>query len=120
MFSRVVPLLLCVALLPHVTGCSGYKTEKLAPASFDPARGTLVGITTSGGQEIRFDEAAEVRRDTVYATVHGAPFVIPVGEVQRAWVREPDEGRTAVRSFGLLAGMVIVALGVGAILGALY
>jgi hypothetical protein len=116
MCRRAVPVVCCVALLMHVTGCSGYKTEKLAPARFHSARSTLVGITTVDGREIRFDRAAQILDDTVSGTVRGAPFLIPVGEVRQAWVRTPDEGKTAVRSFAILAGMLGLGLGVAAIL----
>lgn len=115
MFRRAVSLALCVALLPQLA-CSVWSTEKLSPARYAPGRGLLVGVTTKAGDEVRFDEAARVRSDTVFAQVQGQGATYPLADLSELWVQVRDQGKAATRSFGILAGMAVLGLAVGAVL----
>jgi hypothetical protein len=88
----------------------------------DPNEGNLIGITTTSGDTVMFDEtkprsaagvmvpAPHVVRDTVWAAVGGQPYKLPVSDVQRYWIRFPSTGRT-VGLVAAVAGGTLIALG---------
>ena len=120
MFRRSVAAVLCATmLLPTVIGCSVMTTEKLTPTRFSPGRGMVVGVTTTAGQDVKFDRPAHVRSDTVFAEVQGARNVYPLEKVSQVWVEVRDQGKAATRSLVILSGMVALGLIGGAILKSL-
>jgi hypothetical protein len=100
-------------------GCSVMTTEKLSPARFAPGRGAVIGVTTTQGQDVKFDRPAHVRSDTVFGEVRGARNVFPLKSLSQVWVEHRDQGKAASRSMAILGGMVVLGLIGGAILKSL-
>src|SRR5262245_21619554 len=109
---------LVFTLLIPVTDCKVTKTVRLDPSVVkDPQKEKIVGVTTTEGQDARFDPSgATVRGDTLLASVNGAPYQITLDRVQRYWVerRETSKARTiglvAAVSVGAFATLVVIAL----------
>lgn len=99
----ILLIVLCAATLP---GCQVEKTRKLLPAEIrDPQTETIVGVTTTDGRAISFDDpGARIRDQRLLAETDGTPVDLPLSEVQRFWVlrKETSTWRTA----GLIAGAV--------------
>ncbi len=80
-----------------------------------PIKSSPVGVTTRSSTVVAFDRsaAAYITGDTVYASVHGAPYRIPLADVQRVSVVRVDKAMSLLVTVGLV-GIVVVALAEGA------
>jgi hypothetical protein len=107
---RFLVATLIFTLLIPLTDCKVTKTVKLDPAVVkEPGKEKIVGITTTDGQDVRFDPSgATVRGDTLKATVHGAPYQINLDRVQRFWVERKETSKA--RTIGLIAGVTVGAI----------
>ena len=67
----------------------------------------IVGVTLGSGEEVRFDRRAptHLAHDTLYATVAGEPYGVPLAHVERVWVLRTNAGLTVLKSAGVLAGL---------------
>lgn len=128
--SLVRPLatLLLVPLIAHLSGCYVHNPVPREEVE-DPAEVRIAGVTTVRGDTVMFDQSKmnpsrggqpsprvpTVRADTLFATVEGESYRLPVDQVQRYWIRTVSTGRT----IGLVAGVVGGAfLALGAIVAA--
>jgi len=68
----------------------------------------IIGVTTSAGSSIAFEEPGWIGPNGVEGTVGNAVRVIPLDSVQRVWVRRTDAGMTTIAVLG-----IAVAVGVG-------
>lgn len=124
MFYRAVSVVLLLALLPQVTGCTVRRTDRVQVDELEPpVTEEIAGVTTKAAREVEFDRAersrprARISNDTIYATVDGQPFSIAMDEISHVWLRRRDPGGSIVASFFLAVGIVA---GVGLIAAAIY
>ncbi len=93
------------------------------PASITPSqlrsaldsRPPIEGVTTANGDTVPFDPGGDayVTRDTLFATVSGNPFRLPVQSAREVWVRRKDQASSTVLSVAVTALLVLpVALGI--------
>jgi hypothetical protein len=89
-----------------------------ALTTYPGAHERIVGVTSVKGVAIEFDRGAPAyaARDTVFGTVHGAPYQIAVSDVQRIWVSRTDVALTTVASIGAVVGVVALVVGVVAVI----
>jgi hypothetical protein len=87
-----------------------------------PTRSSPVGVIMRAGDQVEFDRGAAVHfaRDSVFASVHGAPFRIALNDVQRvAVVRAATPLLVAYGLVGIAVGVGLMAFllrgGVGAV-----
>jgi hypothetical protein len=82
---RLISLLLLLAYLPQVSSC--YKTAKVEPSRVEPGgREPVAGVTRIGGQQVRFDAAGSLERDSVHGQVGGEAVAISLDSVDKVWV----------------------------------
>ena len=107
--QRPLALLLTAVLFFLNTGCMVNKIRKLDVIQVpQPLQERLVGITTKAGQEVRFDApGGTLTLEKIEGKVKGAPYTAAMQDVQRLWVER--RGLSAVRTVGLVAGIVVVA-----------
>ncbi|MBV9084807.1 MAG: hypothetical protein JOZ62_19185, partial [Acidobacteriaceae bacterium] len=98
-------LAVSVVFLLAFTSCKVTKVEHLPAASVPrPANEKIVGITTTAGQDVRFDApGASVSGATLHASVSAKPYEISLSEIQRFWVERKEISK--VRTIGLVAGV---------------
>lgn len=117
MMKRAVSMLLIVVLLPHFTGCTVHRTDRVGPTDLErPIADEIVGVTTADGEEVEFDReyAATVANDSIYAVVDGERRVIPMGQVSHVWLKRTDAGASAAVTVLLVLGIAAVVVGVAA------
>jgi hypothetical protein len=126
---RQIALALLVLILPQLTGCKVWRTRQLDPREV-PATTTerIVGVTTVSGQEVQLDAPprnprarpaplvvpipAQIRNDTLFGSVQGTPYLIPIDSVQRVWVDRVDSELSALATFGAVVGVISIAAAV--------
>ncbi|HEY8258801.1 MAG TPA: hypothetical protein VIG08_14180 [Gemmatimonadales bacterium] len=111
--QRPIALILLPFSLFYSTGCSSVHKVPSVEAE-PPTRDHLVGVTTTAGNDIKFDETGAIRGDTVYATAKKASVAIPVDSVQRWWLKRSDAGKTVLAVLGVVAGVALVAIVIAA------
>src|SRR5262245_38539526 len=107
---------LVFSLLIPLADCKVKKTVRLDPSVVkEPEREKIVGVTTTDGQDVRFDSSgARVNGNALQASVNGAPYQITLDRVQRLWVerKELSKARTIGLIAGVTAGAFIAAVGI--------
>jgi hypothetical protein len=93
-----------------MAACSAMHRVEVAGPAAPAALGDIVGITTSAGVEVNFDEPASLHGGRLVATVGNKPYEIASTDIQRYWVKTST--RSTARTIGLVAG---VAIGVAAV-----
>src|SRR5262245_12814411 len=80
---RLLIVVLVFTLLIPLTDCKVTKTVRLDPSLVkQPEKEKIVGITTTDGQDIRFDPILPtVSGNTLHTSVNGAPFQITLDRV---------------------------------------
>src|SRR5262245_63287797 len=96
---------LVFTLLIPITDCKVTKTVRLDPSVVkEPGKEKIVGITTTDGQDVRFDSSgATVRGDTLLASVNGAPYQITIDRVQRLGIERKEKSKA--RTIGISTGV---------------
>lgn len=114
--NKIISLITVFALLIQVSGCSVRKVQRVNTSDLpNPAVEKIVGITTKAGAEVGFDPpGAVVQNSKLEAKVNKKPYEISIDQVERFWV-ERREHSTA-RTIGLVAALVVGAIGVAAII----
>ena len=85
-----------------------------AAAMMEPLQRNVVGVATTSGLDLQFTSGRPVAiaQDTLYATVRGSAYKIPLAQVQGVRVLGVHVGRSLLKSFGLAAlvtaGLAIV------------
>jgi hypothetical protein len=104
---RFLIVTLIFTLLIPLADCKVKKTVRLDPSvAPEPGKEKIVGVTTSDGQDVRFDSGgATVRGDTLQASVNGAPYQITLDRVQRYWIERTETSKA--RTIGLIAGVTV-------------
>ena len=74
----------------------------------------VVGVTLADGRDVRFDRGtpSTVVHDSLFSMVEGAPYAVPVSDVQRIWLEKIDPMRTTLLVIGTSAAVFAVALGI--------
>ncbi len=117
MFNRAISVVLLLALLPQLTGCSVRRTDRVPVEEVEPpVTEEIAGVTTNAAREVEFDRAersrprARISNDTIYASVDGQPFSIAMDEVSHVWLRRRDTAGSIVASFFVGVGIVVAAV----------
>ena len=109
--KQAMAMLLAVLLFLG-PGCYNRKVQRVPPADVPrPETEKIVGVTTIKGEDVSFDRSgATITNGTLHASVHKAPYELPLDQVQRLWVerKELSKGRT----IGLVAAVVVGTLGI--------
>lgn len=110
--QRLLALLTLPLFMIEATGCS-HVVEKPAAEVTPTEKDELVGVTTLGGRQVKFDGAGTVRNDTVHALSDSHWVVVPVDSVQRWWFSRPNP-------VAIGAGVVVISAGVVLLMGELF
>jgi len=106
--------LLGLVLVPQLTGCIAVHTVTLLPRAELRPQDLLDarGVTTTSGPGARFDRNAPVwiARDTLFATVGGAPFRVALADVRQAWVPRPNIAASVAVTSVVVVPIVLVSL----------
>ena len=90
--NRLISLLLLLAYLPQISGC--HRTSKVEPTEVEPVgMEPVAGVTRLSGEQVRFDGAGSVGRDSVFGQVDGAAVAIPLDSIEKVWVTREREVR---------------------------
>jgi len=102
---RLLIVSLVFTLLIPLTDCKVTKTVRLDPSLVkEPEKEKIVGVTTTDGQDIRFDKTgATLSGNTLQSSVNGAPYQITLDRVQRYWVERKETSKA--RTIGLIAAV---------------
>lgn len=104
--SRLPTTLVIVCVL---TGCTSWRAQSITPQRVIADRHPTAAWVTRGNRPSVLLERPEIRRDSIVGWEPSAGIVaIPLAEVTRISIREPDGGKTA----GLIIS-ITVAVGVG-------
>lgn len=100
---------LLLVLAPSITGCTTTRRTTFSANAVGLDRAT--GITTRSGREIRFRlPGASIVNDTMHAAGPNGEMILPTDSIARVWVQHTS----AVRTFGLVAGLAIVGIAIAA------
>jgi hypothetical protein len=74
----------------------------------------VVGVTLTDGRDVGFDRGtpSTVVHDSLFSMVDGAPYGVPISDIQRLWLEKIDPMRTTLLVIGTGAAVFAVALGI--------
>lgn len=120
---RPVAVALGVALLPMLSGCTSKRTVDTGLPTGPAFRAEqalrsekIVGVTTSDGTYIEFDEPGTLANDTIRAQVESQPGAWAIADLDRIWVRDTARSFSAVKTIGLVVGVTLGAALVAALI----
>jgi hypothetical protein len=113
------PIALALAFILLVVSCSCYGPQKVIRLDTakvqHPEQEHIVGITTLGAEDVRFDPpGGSIHDQYVHAYVQHQPYQIALSEVQRLWVERRNI--SAARTAGLTVGVVAAVAAVFALI----
>ncbi len=118
MLRRLTAIVLCLALIPHLTGCvqARARTQEISLPTEEPLpQERITSITTLRGEVVHFDApGARVQGDTLVGFVESEAVQIPLGDVERLWVTRT--GRNTLSEIGLVVAIVGGILAVAALI----
>jgi hypothetical protein len=102
---KPIPLLLVFVLL-FDSACTHRVIKKVDPVSVSADREEIVGVTTKGGEDVRFDSpGGSLRNGVVSARVRGMDYSVNLADVNRLWVARVET--SVARTVGLAAGIAV-------------
>lgn len=110
MVRRFVSLVLCVALLPHMTACTKTTTQEIAyPAEVPAPEERVQSVTTVDGKVVDFDApGAQIEGEAVVGSVSGEVVELPLQQVERLWVTR--KGTDTLATIGVVVLVASVAV----------
>jgi len=115
--TRVDPVLAMAILAMVLNGCSSWRTEEVAPASYiASAHPQVVRLTLLDSTRLEL-ESPVVEGDTIRGRARGqagdslALRAVAQSEVRSLEVRHADTGKSALLGVGVVAGAAVVFVG---------